>query len=170
MWVEKMLNRAHRKRKAMDMTKTTKKLPHVSDGLPGNGVTHNDDGKEVKIDKAGRPYPVGKDGFRLMKTTRPPEYTPAEWAMMRKYCTEEEKAEVKGGGKKKKEEPKSKGTEISTPKRRRCRCPVPREFGLCFGIAGVELIGSTIGDCERTCQRSRTHRMGSTWLSSIGSG
>ena len=83
-------------------------LPHVSDGLPGDGVTYvNDDGKEVKIDKAGRPYP--------MKTTRPPEYTPAKWAMMRKYYTEEEKAEVKGGGKKKKEEPKSKGSEISTP-------------------------------------------------------
>ena len=45
-------------------------LPHVSAGLPGDGVTHvNDDGKEVKIDKAGRSYPVGKDGFRLMKTT-----------------------------------------------------------------------------------------------------
>ena len=52
-------------------------LPHVSAGLPGDGITHiNDDGREVKIDKAGRPYPVGKDGFRLMKTTRPPEYTP----------------------------------------------------------------------------------------------
>ena len=34
---------------------------------------------------------------------------------MRKYYTEEEKAEVKGGGKKKKEEPKSKEPEISTP-------------------------------------------------------
>ena len=91
-------------------------LPHVSAGLPGDGITYiNDDGKEVKIDKAGRSYPVGKDGFRLMKTTRPPEYTLAEWAMMRKYYTEEEKAEVKGGGKKKEEEPKSKGSEISTP-------------------------------------------------------
>ena len=42
-------------------------LPHVSDGLPGDGKTYiNDDGREVKIDKAGRPYPVGKDGFRLI--------------------------------------------------------------------------------------------------------
>ena len=47
-----------------------------------------------------------------MKTTRPPEYTPAEWAMMRKHYTEEEKAEVKGGGKKKKEEPKRKGPDF----------------------------------------------------------
>ena len=31
-------------------------LPHVSVGLPGDGTTYvNDDGKEVKIDKAGRP-------------------------------------------------------------------------------------------------------------------
>ena len=31
-------------------------LPHVSAGLPGDGVTYiNDDGKEVKIDRAGRP-------------------------------------------------------------------------------------------------------------------
>ena len=91
-------------------------LPHVSAGLPVDGITYvNDDGREVKIDKAGRPYPVGKDGFRLMKTTRPPEYTPDEWAMMRKYYTEDEKAEVKGGGKKKKDGPKSKESEISAP-------------------------------------------------------
>ena len=88
-------------------------LPHVSAGLPGDGVTYiNNDGREVKIDKAGRPYPVGKDGFRLMKTTRLPEHTPDEWAMMRKYYTEEEKAEVKGG---EEEEPKSKESEVSAP-------------------------------------------------------
>ena len=92
------------------------KKPDVSAGRPGDGITYvNDDGKEVKIDKAGRPYPVGKDGFRQRKTTRPPEYTPVEWAMMRKYYSEEEKEEVKGGGKKKKEDPKSKESEISAP-------------------------------------------------------
>ena len=91
-------------------------LPHASAGLPGDGITYiNDDGREVKIDKAGRPYPVGKDGFRLMKTTRPPEYTPDEWAMMRKYYTEDEKAVVKGGGKKKKDGPKSKESGTSAP-------------------------------------------------------
>ena len=71
----------------------------------------NDDGKEVKIDKAGRPYPVGKDGFRLMKTSR----TPEEWKMMSKYYTKEEKAEVKGGGKRKEEDPKGRESEISAP-------------------------------------------------------
>ena len=36
-------------------------LPHVSAGLPGDGITYvNDDGKEVKIDKAGRPILSGK--------------------------------------------------------------------------------------------------------------
>ena len=60
-------------------------------------------------------YPVGKDGFRLMKTSRPPEFTPEEWKMMSKYYTKEEKAEVKGGGKKKEEDPKSKESEISAP-------------------------------------------------------
>ena len=41
-------------------------LPHASAGLPGDGVTYvNDDGREVKNDKAGRPYPVGKDGFKV---------------------------------------------------------------------------------------------------------
>ena len=52
-----------------------------------------------------------------MKTTRPPEHTPDEWAMMRKHYTEEEKAEVKGGGKKKKGGPKSKESEISCTSR-----------------------------------------------------
>ena len=95
---------------------TKSDLPHVSVGLPGDGITYvNDDGKEVKIDKAGRPYPVGKDGFRLMKTSRPPEFTPEEWKMMSKYYTKEEKAEVKGGGKRKEEDPKSKESEISAP-------------------------------------------------------
>ena len=62
----KMLDRAPRKGKEMDTPKGDEKiaksdLPHVSVGLPGDGITYvNDDGKEVKIDKAGRPYPVGR--------------------------------------------------------------------------------------------------------------
>ena len=79
---------------------------------------------------------------------------------------------MKGGGKKKKEEPKSKGPEISTPaETQTLQMPGAKRIrAMLFGVAGVELIGSTIGDCERTCQRSRTHRMGSTWPSLIGSG
>ena len=48
-----------------------------------------------------------------MKTTRPAEYTPDEWAMMRKYYTEEE-GQGEGCGKKKKDGPKSKESEISS--------------------------------------------------------
>ena len=67
-------------------------LPHVSAGLPGDGITYvNDDGKEAKIDKAGRSYPVGKDGFRLMKTTRPPEYP-------RRMCDDEKVLQGEGRG------------------------------------------------------------------------
>ena len=51
----------------------------------------------------------------MARRSRSTEYTPDEWAMMRKYYTEEEKAEVKGGGKKKKDGPKSKESEISAP-------------------------------------------------------
>ena len=115
-------------------------LPHVSVGLPGDGITYvNDDGKEVKIDKAGRPYPVGKDGFRLMKTSRPPEFTPEEWKMMSKYYTKEEKAEVRAVAKGKRKIPRVKS--LRFPRRQRhghYRCPVVREFERCFGTAGVE--------------------------------
>ena len=83
-------------------------LPHVSVGLPGDGITYvNDDGKEVKIDKAGRPYPVGKDGFRLMKTSRPPEFTPEEWKMMSKILHQGRKS--RGEGRWQKERGRSQG-------------------------------------------------------------
>ena len=98
----KMSDRAPRKGKEMDTLRAMRRLRsptfHTCQfGLPGDGITYvNDDGKEVKIDKAGRPYPVGKDGFRLMKTSRPPEFTPEEWKMMSKYYTKEEKARGEG--------------------------------------------------------------------------
>ena len=86
-------------------------LPHVSAGLPGDGVTHvNDDGKEVKIDKAGRSYPVGKDGFRLMKTTS--RIYSHRMGNGEKVLHRGGEGRVKG---EKKEEPKSEGSEISTP-------------------------------------------------------
>ena len=47
---------------------------HTCQRTTWDGITYvNNNGKKVKIDKAGRPYPVGKDGFGLMKTSRPPE-------------------------------------------------------------------------------------------------
>ena len=47
-------------------------LPHVSTGKAKDGIIYrNDLGKTVKLDVRGRPYPVGTDGFRTRKTTRP---------------------------------------------------------------------------------------------------
>ena len=51
-------------------------LPQVSTGKAKDGIVYrNDLGKTVKLDACGRPYPVGADGFRTMKTTRPGNIT-----------------------------------------------------------------------------------------------
>ena len=43
-------------------------------------IYHDDDGNWVKLDKLGRLYRVDKkDGRRIVKTTRPKEFTPEEW-------------------------------------------------------------------------------------------
>ena len=74
-----------------------------------------------------------------MKTSRPPEYTPAEWKMMSKYCTKEEKAEIKKVAKRKKKIPRVKNLRFLRRQRHRhYRCPVVREFERCFETAGVE--------------------------------
>ena len=36
--------------------------------------------KRPSLMLVGDPYPVGADGFRTMKTTRPAGFTPEEWA------------------------------------------------------------------------------------------
>ena len=47
-------------------------LPHASTGKAKDGIIYrNDLGKTVKLHARGRPYPVGADGFRTMKTARP---------------------------------------------------------------------------------------------------
>ena len=59
-------------------------LPHVSTGKAKDGIIYrNDLGNTVKLDVRGRAYPVGADGFRTMKTTRPAGFTPEEWATLR---------------------------------------------------------------------------------------
>ena len=54
---------------------------HYSYGSAGDGfIYHDDDGNWVKLDKLGRMYRVDKkDGRRIVKTTRPKEFTPEEW-------------------------------------------------------------------------------------------
>ena len=46
--------------------------PHMSLGKGGdNRIYLNDLGVKVKLDKRGRPYPVGVDVVRLLPSTRP---------------------------------------------------------------------------------------------------
>ena len=54
---------------------------HYSCGSAGDGlIYHDDEGNWVKLDKLGRAYRVDKrDGRRIVKTTRPKEFTPEEW-------------------------------------------------------------------------------------------
>ena len=54
---------------------------YYSYGSAGDGfIYHDDDGNWVKLDKLGRMYRVDKkDGRRIVKTTRPKEFTPEEW-------------------------------------------------------------------------------------------
>ena len=53
--------------------------PRVSTGKAKDGIIYrNDPGKTVRLDVCGRPYPVGADGFKTMKTTRPAGLTPEE--------------------------------------------------------------------------------------------
>lgn len=54
---------------------------HHTYGSAGDGIIcHDDEGQWVKLDKLGRPYPVdGRDGRRIVKTTRTKEFTPEEW-------------------------------------------------------------------------------------------
>ena len=54
---------------------------HHTYGTAGDGIIYHDDGGQwVKLDKLGRPYRVDKrDGRRIVKTTRPKEFTSEEW-------------------------------------------------------------------------------------------
>ena len=70
-------------------------LPHVSTGKAKDGIVYrNDLGKTVKIDARGRPHPVGADGFRTMKTTRPAGFTPEEWATLRNAIDVDEEGKI----------------------------------------------------------------------------
>ena len=69
------------------------RLPHVSTGHAGDGHMYRDgQDRRVKIDKAGRPYPVGADGWRIAKTSgRPEGMDPDTWAMLRPLLVRENK-------------------------------------------------------------------------------
>ena len=70
-------------------------LPHVSTGKAKDGIIYrNDLGKTVKLDARGRPYPVGEDVFRTMKTTRPAGFTLEEWATFRNAIDVDEEGKI----------------------------------------------------------------------------
>ena len=78
---------------------------HYDRGTAGDGIVyHNDDGDLVKLDKKGRPYKVDRrDGRRIMRTSRPKDFTPEEWKSLghehRKALAEEYKTKVTDTGK-----------------------------------------------------------------------
>ncbi|MCV6577192.1 MAG: hypothetical protein OIF58_15820, partial [Cohaesibacter sp.] len=100
---------------------------HYDRGSAGDGIVyHNDEGEWVKLDKRGRPYKIDRrDGRRIMRTSRPKDFTPEEWKSLghehRKALAEEYKTKVDdpeetkeapkdddGDGKKKKRRSKKK--------------------------------------------------------------
>ena len=70
---------------------------HYYYGKAGDGMVYlDDDGEWVKIDKRGRLYRVDKrDGRRIVRSTRPKDFTPEEWKSLshehRKALAEEYK-------------------------------------------------------------------------------
>ena len=76
---------------------------HFDHGSAGDGIVyHNDDGEWVKLDRRGRPYRVDRrDGRKIMRTSRPKDFTPEEWKSLghehRKALAEEYKTTVPEG-------------------------------------------------------------------------
>ena len=76
---------------------------HFDHGSAGDGIVyHNDDGEWVKLDRRGRPYRVDRrDGRKIMRTSRPKDFTPEEWKSLghehRKALAEEYKTIVPEG-------------------------------------------------------------------------
>ncbi len=80
-------------------------------------IYHDDDGNWVKIDKRGRLYRVDeKHGRRIVKTTRPKEFTPEEWKSIgyehRKALAEEYKTA-------RPDEPTTEGAEPSSSSKKK---------------------------------------------------
>lgn len=76
---------------------------HFNYGSAGDGIVyHNDEGEWVKLDKLGRFYRVDRrDGRRVMRTSRPRDFTPEEWKTLghehRKALAEEYKTKGTDG-------------------------------------------------------------------------
>jgi len=70
------------------------RLPHYTEGVRCDGKIYRDDHKRrVKLDKVGRPYTVGEDGWRVGRaSTRPPGVDPEVWAYIRPTLKKEGKS------------------------------------------------------------------------------
>ena len=58
-------------------------IPHMRHGAAGDGKVYlNDAGRIVKLDVLGKPYPVGADGVRVLKTARLEGMLLEAWQML----------------------------------------------------------------------------------------
>ena len=106
-------------------------LPHVSTGKAKDGIVYrNDLGKTVKNDARGRPYPVGADGFRTMKTRRP---TPEEWATLRNAIDVDEEGKIhpkkKDGTGSSKDAAPAESTNVNAPSAKRIKAMLKERWG-----------------------------------------
>ena len=101
---------------------------HYYYGKAGDGMVYlDDDGEWVKIDKRGRLYRVDKrDGRRIVRSTRPKDFTPEEWkslshehrkALAEEYKKREEEKEDEIGDEHEKEP--AKGEEKSRRRKKK---------------------------------------------------
>ena len=101
---------------------------HYYYGKAGDGMVYlDDDGEWVKIDKRGRLYRVDKrDGRRIVRSTRPKDFTPEEWkslshehrkALAEEYKKREEEKEDEIGDEH--EEEPAKGEEKSRRRKKK---------------------------------------------------
>ena len=109
-------------------------LPHVSTGKAKDGIMcRNDLGKMVKLDARGRPYPVGEDGFRTMKTTRPAGFTPEEWATLRNAIDVDEEGKIhpkkKDGTGSSKDAAPAESTKVNAPSAKRIKAMLKERCG-----------------------------------------
>ena len=109
-------------------------LPHVSTGKAKDGIMYrNDLGKTVKLDARGRPDPVGADGFRTMKTTRPAGFTPEEWETLRNAINVDEEGKIrpkkKDGTGSSKDAAPAESTEVNAPSAKRIKAMLKERWG-----------------------------------------
>ena len=118
-------------------------LPHVSTGKAKDSIIYrNDLGKTVKIGVCGRPYPVGADGFRTMKTTRPAGFTPEEWATLRNAIDVDEEGMIhpkrKDGAASSKGATPAESAKVNAPSAKRINAMLKERWGVDVQLGHTE--------------------------------